>query len=102
MTTLDKLDELEKGATGGPWEMDIGDGESYDPIFVKPDTDMTIHDMNLIDALRNNARALIDVARAADILEQYYGPHTDADLDRWKNLREALSRLEGGGDAKAD
>lgn len=88
---LDQLDEAEKAATPGPWN--YSDGCEY-PLDCGPG------DALLINLARNNIRALIDVARAANnFLTQFESKFiipADANPESPPvRLREALKKLEG-------
>jgi hypothetical protein len=120
MKTLDELDRLEKAATAGHWFYDHNgkpecELESLDDKDV-PHGDIWFRDEDghrtavaesiwwdgadgeLIAAMRNNIRALIEVARAA---ENYFTEDLDSGIDmspKWfrsyKNVTEALGKLE--------
>ena len=76
---LDQLDELDKAATPGPWpcwaDPDIASQISIAAIRFANDPPVGLlrpvvmpSDAELIALMRNNIRALIDVARAAEIV----------------------------------
>ena len=117
---LDKLEALEKAATAGPWKGDRYDGtvkyaiEGVDGVMVchgcngnsagdNPYGFQRSEDDEFVMAIRNNAAALIAVARAAekvvDAVEKQalngipMTPHIRAIVIM---LRDALARLDGG------
>lgn len=122
MSKLDKLDELEKGATGGPWRWTFAApawilfSKSYrDPEHTwvldgkhggqDCNVEVRYRDREFIAHLRNNARALIEVAKIAkELCPELIGLLEDGedrpDLQQYTNdiydLGGALSRLEAG------
>jgi hypothetical protein len=112
MKTLDELDRLEKEATAGPWfydhygkpeceleSLDDKDVRHGDIWFHDDDGHRTAiaesiwwdgADGELIVAMRNNIRPLIEVAKAASGLMQNVG-----DVNKLAGLLIALERLEG-------
>ncbi len=100
----DELDRMEKEATAGPWLNYHSSIEADRQIIVRVDIDeaKSPEDGNLIAELRSHARALIDVARAAEEQLDYL-----VELDSlayellppiWnkttEKLKKALERLE--------
>lgn len=100
MTILDRLDQLEKDATPGPWRF----AQMLDGIEARMLISGTGYHFGRIDdlesgafisAFRNSARALIDVAMAANKFVSY--PHTigiGKAAYFHEMIKEALSRLE--------
>jgi hypothetical protein len=108
MKILDRLDQLEKDATPGPWECGgstyrepeyyaaefsspvekIGVLESYDYEGYSSGIYIRERDSKLIQELRNRARELIEVARAAEIACRI------SSTSNMLALKEALERLE--------
>ena len=121
---LDLLDEAERAATPGEW-FDVGDGcgtpciatndwkehsheagywiayglndETNNPSMA-PEQNRNFH---LIALMRNNIRALIDIARAAepfiDDKPQFIGPETVRQLkEAFSKLKVSDSKLNGG------
>jgi hypothetical protein len=93
MKTIDELDRLEKAATGAPWSNYHSSIEANRQIIVRVDIDeaKSPEDGDLIVALRNQARALIEVARAA---EAFVTPWPEPGSKRHEALLEALAKLE--------
>jgi len=101
MNILDRLDELEKAATPGPWMA----GSYYDDtaknnlrfnISQDPGDRLLAErldeaDAALIAEARNHLRALIEIARAAEKARAWPTPVSGLD-----ELRAALSLLEEG------
>ena len=106
---LDELKRLEKEATGGLWQHGIA-GNCNVVYFNMDDiigvTQCSETNAALIVAMRNNIRALIEVAEAAQSLVDNYGENPCTDIRTWKllaggdfrrnELCAALSKLEGG------
>lgn len=92
---LTRLRELEGKATPAPWRITPEKPESYDAIYVDPASgaEMTIHDMNLIDASRNVMGLLLDVVEAAARIPEMSSPVHRLMTPGWDDLRAALSRL---------
>ena len=101
---LDELKKLEAAATEGPWFVSPNDApEHYGAAVVdtgRVSDDLHLNaewnDANFIVAMRNNIRALIEVAEAARAYQLTHGPWRPSEDEPWKRLTSALSRLEGG------
>lgn len=116
---LERLKELEKRATAGPWyhDIQIANGrvvaihivrhevpkDAHDVVLmVNPMCDNRMDDLNLILAMRPALPALIEIAEAAKELLNPYpsngfgGQYAMADnvLDAKKKLKAALAKLE--------
>jgi hypothetical protein len=94
---LERLDQLEKEATASPWYYRCGAVQSEtDTLLMSTSAargDET-QDGSLIAELRNHARALIDVARAADDIRRKEHMIGGYGSDGIPHLLEALERLE--------
>jgi len=79
LTPLDRLDQLEREATAGPWRHDDGPDGQWDRVYVTAerwieashDRPEAQADGALIALSRNHLRALIEVARAAEAYRDY-------------------------------
>lgn len=103
---IDQLDEAEKAATPGPWLMSFEDvGSQYASAWANKELgrELSIPDLNLVDLTRNNIRALIDIAKAAEELRDALFPrylklfedHTGlSKIPKWAELDNALAKLE--------
>jgi hypothetical protein len=117
---LDQLDEAEKAATPGPWVSDVQSVTvSYNlpsPYQHNVAFGSTPKHAELIALMRNNIRALIDVAKAAEALKENIGRTIElreewrynpkntissaasviVDLNVLSDFVEALAKLDGG------
>lgn len=101
MTILDHLSELEAKATAGEWRarwdhknVDIKSTVSTFPILEGGNSlsGERMRDAAFIASIRNHAKALIDVARAAKLV---IGTFHDQESQIRNDLITALARLEG-------
>lgn len=103
-TTIERLRELEKKATPGPWFGGVEDNEPYGPILgiiddhdtprevircaeTSFDVELSTANVNLMAEVRNALPALLAVVEAAAKLNE--------GEDEWKALDAALRSLEG-------
>jgi hypothetical protein len=100
MKTLDELDRLEKAATVAPWLWEHNaayltgpqedDGDYHGPIICGTLDKKAKINAEFIQELRNQARALIEVARAA---EAFMTPWPEPGSKRHEALLEAVAAL---------
>ena len=117
-SVIDELDEAERRATPGPWKYDSGNSEietrnkeyfrstvcvradlvekcrHHEEFNLTPEKPIyPCADMEFIELMRNNIRALIDIARVAKEV-QLYAHENLLPHKLFLNLDEALSKLE--------
>ena len=91
MTFADRLEELRKAATGTPWTRE---GHSRIP-EISMNGIRSSADADYIVFLANNADAILELVRAADMVLKY--PNVDKYLgtQTFNPLRDALAKLNG-------